>query len=73
MFWVGIFVGGCMWLWCCVVGNYLALIDDISPIVTTINPCTPGSLCLVYDFLEGGSLAGLLRDRSKGYDLFQVR
>lgn len=47
---------------------------DISPPPTTTNPNTyPGSLCLVYDFLEGGSLAGLLRDRSKGYDLFQVR
>ncbi len=32
----------------------------------------PGSLCLVYDFLEGGSLAGLLRDRRKGYDLLQI-
>lgn len=31
-----------------------------------------GYYCLVYDFLEGGSLAALLRDRSKSYDLFAI-
>lgn len=30
----------------------------------------PAHCCLVYSFLEGGSLAELLRDRSKRYDLF---
>jgi serine/threonine protein kinase len=48
----------------------LPFLTDTCPILTNTNT---GSLCLVYDFLEGGSLAGLLRDRSKGYDLFQAR
>lgn len=33
---------------------------------------TTGSLCLVYEFLEGGSLAALLRDRRKSYDVLQI-
>jgi serine/threonine protein kinase len=33
---------------------------------------TPGYFCLVYDYLEGGSLAALLRDRTRHYDLFAI-
>lgn len=32
-----------------------------------------GSLCLIYEYVDGGTLTALLRDRSRGYDLFQVR
>lgn len=31
---------------------------------------SPSHCCLVYSFLEGGSLADLLKDKQKRYDLF---
>ena len=40
---------------------------------TTLTPPLAGSLCLIYEYVDGGTLTALLRDRSRGYDLFQVR
>ena len=33
---------------------------------------SPGHYSLVYQFLEGGSLGGLLRNKSKSYDMFAI-